>query len=176
MRQSYTGTWTSLWRWRLTTSSTGTSESTFRSSTPKISWANAMETPASSQMLEGLESTFSFCLSPALGLLFRGVSSSTDGVGDAVLAVIGIRVEGSAARIGAPLSVIGTNLVPMAEKGSSFLFLIRAYMSLLNFVVISARREHFLIFIQVSTKKGTPTNLTLTLFSFNLNDTQHVGR
>ena len=127
-------------------------------------------------MLEGLESTFSFCLSPTLSLLLRGVSSSTNGVGDAVPAIMGVGEEGSTARIGAPLSVIRTDLVLIVDKGSSFLFLIRAYMSLLNFVVISARREHFLIFIQVSTKKATPTNLTLTLFSFNLNDTQHVGR
>ena len=135
-----------------------------------------METPASSQMLEGLESTFSFYLSPTLSLLLRGVSSSIDGVGDAVPAITGVREEGSAARIGAPLSVIRTDLVPIADKGSSFLFLIQAYMSLLNFVVISARKEHLLIFIQVSTKKATLTNLTLTLFSFNLYDSQHVGR
>ena len=115
-------------------------------------------------MLEGLESTFSFCLSPTLVLLFRGVSSSTDEVGDAVPAVKGVEEEGGAARTGAPLSIIRTDLVPSADKGSSFLFLIRAYMSLLNFVVISARREHLLIFIQVSTKKATLTNLTLTLF------------
>ena len=135
-----------------------------------------METPTSSQTLEGLESTFSFYLSPTLDLLFRGVSSSTDEVGDAVPAVTGVGEEGSAARTGAPLSIIRTDLVLSADKGSSFLFLIRAYMSLLNFVVISARREHLLIFIQVSTKKATLTNLTLTLFSFNLYDSQHVGR
>ena len=67
-------------------------------------------------------------------------------------------------------------LVPITDKGSSFLFLIREYMSLLNFVVISARREHLLILIQVSTKKAILTNLTLTLFSFNLDDPQHVGK
>ena len=131
-----------------------------------------METPASSQMLKGLESTFSFYLSPTLSLLLRGVSSSIDGVGDAVPVITGVREEG----IGAPLSVIRTDLVPIADKGSSFLFLIRAYMSSLNFVVISAKKEHLLIFIQVSTKKVTLTNLTLTLFSFNLNDSQHVRR
>ena len=135
-----------------------------------------METLASSQMLEGLESTFSFCLSPSLGLLFRGVSSFTDRVGDAVPTITGVGKEGSAARIGAPLSVIWTDLVPMADRGLSFLLLIQAYMSLLSFVVISAKREHLLIFIQVSTKKATSTNLTLTLFSFNLYDAQHVGR
>ena len=131
-----------------------------------------METPASSQMLKGLESTFSFYLSPTLSLLLRGVSSSIDGVGDAVPVITEVREEG----IGAPLSVIRTDLVPIADKGSSFLFLIRAYMSSLNFVVISAKKEHLLIFIQVSTKKVTLTNLTLTLFSFNLNDSQHVRR
>ena len=67
---------------------------------------------------------------------------------------MGVREEGSAARIGAPLSVIRTDLVPIADKGSSFLFLIRAYMSLLNFVVISAKKEHLLIFIQVRDRKS----------------------
>ena len=127
-------------------------------------------------MLEGLESTFSFYLSLTLNLLLQGVSSSIDGVGDVVPVITGVGEEGSATRIGVPLSVIRTNLVPIADKGSSFLFLIRVYMSLLNFVVISARREHLLIFIQVSTKKATPTNLTLTLFSFNLDKSQHVRR
>ena len=127
-------------------------------------------------MLEGLESTFSFYLSLTLNLLLQGVSSSIDGVGDVVPVITGVGEEGSATRIGMPLSVIRTNLVPIADKGSSFLFLIRVYMSLLNFVVISARREHLLIFIQVSTKKATSTNLTLTLFSFNLDKSQHVRR
>ena len=135
-----------------------------------------METPASSQMLEGLELTFSFCLSPTLSLLLRGVSSSTNGVGDAVPTITGVGEERSTAKIGAPLSVIRTDLVPIVDKGSSFLFLIRAYICLLNFVVISGRREHLLIFIQVSTKKETLTSLTLTIFSFNLDDLQHVRK
>ena len=75
-------------------------------------------------MLEGLESTFSFYLSPTLSLLLRGVSSSTNGVGDAVPAIMGVGEEGSTARIGAPLSVIRTDLVLIVDKGSSFLFLI----------------------------------------------------
>ena len=135
-----------------------------------------METPASSQMLEGLKSTFSFYLSLTLSLLSQGVSSSIDGVGDAVPTITGVGEEGSTVRIGAPLSAIRTNLVLIADKGSSFLFLIRAYMSLLNFVIIFARREHLLIFIQVSTKKATLTNLKLSLFSFNLDKSQHVRR
>ena len=137
-----------------------------------------METPASSQMLEGLESTFSFYLSPTLSLLLWGVSSSTDGVGDIVPTVTGVGEEGSATRIGASLSVIRTDLVPITNKGSSFLFLILAYMSLLNFVVISTRREHLLIIIQVSTKRkrATLTNLILTFFSLNIDESQHVRR
>ena len=79
-------------------------------------------------------------------------------------------------RMGAPLSVIRMDLVLMADWGSSFVPLIQVYISLLNFIVISARREHLLIFIQVSTKMATLMNLTLTLFSFNLYDVQHVGR
>ena len=117
-------------------------------------------------MLESLESTFSFYLSPTLNLLLRGVSSSTDGVGDTVLAGTEVGEEGSAARIEPPLSVIRTDLVPIADKGSSFLFLILAYISLLNFVVISTRREHLSIIVQVSTKikRATLTNLILTFF------------
>ena len=91
-------------------------------------------------MLEGLESTFSFCLSPTFSRLLRGVSSSTDEVSDAVPASMEVGEEGSVARIGAPLSVIQTDLVPIADKGLSFLFLILAYISLLNFVIIFARR------------------------------------
>ena len=101
------------------------------------------ETPASSQTQEDLESTFSFYFSPSLTLLLRGGTSSTDGVGDAPLAGAEVREDGSA-RIGAPLSVIQTDLVPRADRGSSFLPLILAYISLLNFVVISVRRKHLL--------------------------------
>ena len=54
-----------------------------------------METPASSQILEGLESTLSFCLSPTLSHLLWGMSSSTDGVGDAVPAGTEVGEEGS---------------------------------------------------------------------------------
>ena len=138
-----------------------------------------METLESSQMLEGLESTFSFYFSPTLSLLLWGVSSSTDGVGDATLTGMEVGEEGSAARIGAPLSVIWTDLVPRADKGSSFLFLILAYISLLKFVVISTRREHLSIIVQVNTKRkkrATLTNLKLTFFSFNINKSQHVRR
>ena len=159
-------------------SSTGTPENTFISSALKISWALATETPASSQMLEGLESTFSFYFSPTLSLLLWGVSSSTDGVGDAVPVSMEVGKEGSAARIGAPLSVIRTDLVPIADKGSSFLFLIIAFISLLNFVVISARREHLSIIVQVNIKRkrATLTNLKLTFFSLNINESLHVRR
>ena len=137
-----------------------------------------MKTPASSHMLEGLESTFSFCLSLTLSLLLRGVSSSIDGVGDVVPAGTEVGEEESAARIEAPLFVIRTDLVLIADKGSSFLFLILAYISLLNFVVISTRREHLSIIVQVSTKrkKATLTNLILTFFSLNIDESQHVRR
>ena len=101
----------------------------------------ATDTPASSQTQEGLESTFSFCFSPTLSLLLCGGTSSTDGVGDTPLAGAEVGEDGSAERIETPLSVIRTDLVPMADKGLSFLPLILAYISLLNFVVISARRK-----------------------------------
>ena len=77
-------------------------------------------------------------------------------------------MDGSVASMGVPLSVTRTNLAPIADKGSSFLLLIQAYMSLLNFVVISTRGKHLLILIQVYTKWSILMNLTLTLFSFNI--------
>ena len=77
-------------------------------------------------------------------------------------------MDESAISMGVYLSVTRTDLAPIAEKGSSFLLFIRAYMSLLNFVVISAREKHLLILVQVCTKESILTNLTLTLFSFNI--------
>ena len=38
--------------------------------------------------------------------------------------------------------MIRTDLVPMADRGLSFLTLILAYISLLNFFVISAKGKH----------------------------------
>ena len=86
--------------------------------------------------------------------------------------------EGSAVRIRAPLSMIRTDLIPIADKGSSFLFLIFSYISLLNFVVISTRRENLSIIVQVSTKRNRATlmNLILTFFSLNIDESQHVRR
>ena len=137
-----------------------------------------METSASSQTLEGLESTFSFYFSPALSLLLRGGTSSTDGVRDAPLAGAKEGEDGSVARIVTPLSVIRTDLDPRADRGSSFLPLILAYISLLNFVVISTRSKHLSIIILVNTKEkcAALTNLRLTLFSLNFNKSQHVQR
>ena len=130
--------------------------------------------------VRSLESTFSFCFSPALSLLLRGGTSSTDGVRDTPLAGAEVGEDGSAARIGTPLSVIQTDLIPMADRGSSFLPLILAYISLLNFVVTSARIKH------LSKKKNclskhrekcaALTNPGLNLFSLNLNKPQHVHR
>ena len=119
-------------------------------------------------MLEDRESAFFFCLSLVLGFLCRGVSSSTEGVSDAVPTVLGVGVDGRAASMGAPLSITRMDLALIADKGSSFLLLIRAYMSLLNFVVIFSRGKHLLIPIQVCTKESILTNLTLTFFSFNI--------
>ena len=78
--------------------------------------------------------------------------------------------------MGFPLSVTRTVLAPIADKGSSFLPLIWAYMSMLNFVVISARGKHLLTYIQVYARESILTNLTLTLFSFNIDDVQDVRR
>ena len=122
--------------------SAGTPKNTLSSSALKVSWALATETSTSSQTLEGLESTFSFYFSPTLSLLLKGGSSSTNGVSNATLAGAEVGEDGSTTKIRTPLSVIRTNLVLKADKGSSFLPLILAYISLLNFVVISARINH----------------------------------
>ena len=102
-----------------------------------------------------------------------------DGVGDAPLVGAEVGEDRSAERIETPLSMILTDLVPMADRGSSFLPLILAYISLLNFVVIFARGKH--LSKKKKKKKGKKTGATLTslglaLFSLNLNETQHVRR
>ena len=98
------------------------------------------------------------------------------GFGDAVPTVPRDGVDESAEDMGAPLSVTRVVLAPMADKGSSFLPLIWVYMSLLNFVVISVRGKHLLIYIQVYARESILTNLTLTLFSFNIDVMQDVGK
>ena len=103
----------------------------------------------------------------------------TDGVGEAPLVKAEVGEDGSSKRIGTPLFVIRTDLVPMADRGSSFLTLILAYISLLNFVVISAKGKH--LSKKKKKKKGKKTgailtSLGLTLFSLNLNETQHVHK
>ena len=108
-------------------------------------------------------------LMPGSKLLYRGV-------GDAIPTVPIVGVNGSAEEMGAPLSITRMALAPMADKGSSFLPLIRVYMSLLKFVVISVRGKHLLIYIQVYARELILTNLTLTLFSFNIDVARDVGR
>ena len=91
------------------------------SSALKTSSACARATPSSSQMLEDQESAFFFCLSLVLGFLCRGVSSSTEGVGDAIPTVVRVGMDESAASMGVPLFVTGMDLAPIADKGLIFL-------------------------------------------------------
>ena len=93
--------------------------------------------------------------------------------GETVLTVSTVETIGVAEVTGVtkgPFPVTRTPFFPMLDKGSSFLDLIFAYMSLLNLVVISARIEY-------SGKKGRRkarlilmtsqlTRLILTLFFF----------
>ena len=71
-----------------------------------------------------------------------------------------------------------TPFFPMLDNGLSFLDLIFAYISLLNLVVISTRRKHLLKKkkIQVYVRGSILTSSIFTLFSFNINATQDVGR
>ena len=71
-----------------------------------------------------------------------------------------------------------TPFFPMLDNGLSFLDLIFAYISFLNLVVISTRRKHLLKKkkIQVYVRGSILTSSIFTLFSFNINATQDVGR
>ena len=71
--------------------------------------------------------------------------SFTEVVGEAVLTVSIAETRGVADVTGVtkgPFPVTRTPFFPMLDKGSSFLDLIFAYMSLLNLVVIFARMEY----------------------------------
>ena len=107
--------------------------------------------------------------------------SLTEVAGEAVLTVSTAETIGVAdvTRVTeGPFPVTRTPFFPMLDKGSSFLDLIFAYMSLLNLVVISANIEYL-------RKKGHRkaklvlmtshlTRLTLTLFFFNIKCAQDV--
>ena len=76
-----------------------------------------------------------------------------------------------------PFPVTRTPFFPMLDKGSSFLDLIFAYMSLLNLVVISARMEYFKKVhrkAKLILMTSHLTRLALTLFFFNTKCAQDV--
>ena len=88
----------------------------------------------------------SFSLPNRCGLFDEGVGiSSTEVAGEAIHTVSKPETMGvaEATRVTeGPFPVTRTPFFPMLDKGSSFLDLIFAYVSLLNLVVISARRKH----------------------------------
>ena len=114
------------------------------SSAIKVSYTFEKAILALSQTLEDRESAFSFCLSPVRCLLLQGLISSTEVFGEAVLIVSVPGVDGVAVVTGPPFSVTRTFLAPRLDKGSFFLALIRAYVLLLNLVVIPTRGKHLL--------------------------------
>ena len=91
--------------------------------------------------------SFSLSLPDVRNLFEEGVEiSSTEGAGEAALTVSTVETMGVAEVTGVtdgPFPVTQTPFFPILDKGSSFLGLIFAYMSLLNLVVISARMEYF---------------------------------
>ena len=141
------------------------------SSVVKVSYALNKATPVSSQLLEDRESTFSFCLSLIHCLLLRGLISSTEVSGEAVLAASVPGVDGVATMTGPPFSVTCTFLAPRLDKGSFFLVLIRVYILWLNLVVIPTRGKHF-----KKKKKFLLLSLTFTLFLLNVKVAQDEGR
>ena len=103
--------------------------------------ARSTATPSSSKMDE-LVFSFSLSLADSLGLFDDGVGiSSTEVAGEATQAPSTLGIIGVASMADGPFPVTRTTFLPMLAKGSSFLALILAYMSLLNLVVISKKKK-----------------------------------
>ena len=120
--------------------------------------ARSIARPLSLHTVDGWELAFS--LLDTRNLFEEGVGiSSTEVVGKAVLTVSTaetIRVAEVTRVTDGPFLVTRTPFFPMLDKGSSFLGLVFAYMSLLNLVVISARIE-YLHKKKKGWKRGTET-------------------
>ena len=151
----------SLWRWRPTTSLAGTLENSFMSSVVKVSYALNKATPVSS---------------PIHCLLLRGLISSTEVSGEAVLAASVPGVDGVATMTGPPFSVTCTFLAPRLDKGSFFLVLIRVYILWLNLVVIPTRGKHLLKKKKKGMRRKGMMSLIVTLFLLNVKVAQDEGR
>ena len=102
--------------------------------------------PTSAQTLKERESAFSLPLSTTRYFFGRGIISSIEVSRDAVL--IASWTEATVVT-GVPFSTTCTTLFPRLERGSFFFTLILAYISWLNFVVISAEEKHFVIYIYI---------------------------
>ena len=134
-------TWTSLWRWQPTTSLGDVPENTFFSSAVKVSYALASATPLLSQILDEWELALSFPLSLVRCLFQRGMISSTEVAGEAVLVVLVLGVAGVTE---VPLSITRIVLAPRLERGLFFLALIRVYIPWLSFIIILTKGKHLL--------------------------------
>ena len=161
----------------------GTPAKAFKSSGVTTQYALSTASHSSSQMVDEQESTFSFSLPNMGGLFDKGVGiSSIEVAREAVLTISTPETMGVTEATGVmdePFPVTRIPFFPMLDSGSSFLDLIFAYISLLNLVVISARRKHLLKKkkkIQVYTRESILKSSILTLFFFNVNTAQNVGR
>ena len=128
--------------------------------------------------MDDREPTFSFSLSAKRGLLKPRVGiSSIDVIREAVLVIYVAETMGITEPRGltdGPFPVTRTAFFLKLDSDSSFLHLIFAYMSLLNFVVISARRKHLTGDPKCTRVELTPTRKILTFFSLNANLTKNV--
>ena len=128
--------------------------------------------------MDDREPTFSFSLSATCGLLEPRVGiSSIDVVSEAVLVVFVAETMGVTKLRGlkdGPFPVTHTAFFLKLDSGSSFLDLIFAYMSLLNFVVISARRKHLTGDPKCTRVELTLTRTILTFFALNTDLTKNV--
>ena len=98
-------------------------------------------------------------------------------VGEAVLVVSVAETMGVTEPKGltdGPFPVTRTVFFPKLDSGSSFLDLIFAYMSLLNFVVISARRKHLTGDPKCTRVELTLTRTILTFFALNTDLTKNI--
>ena len=122
----------------------GTLEKTLRSSALTTLCARSTATPSSSKTDKPTLS-FSLSLANSLYLFYDGVGISlTEVAGEATRRFSTPETMGVASaegRTDGPFPMIRTPFLPMFAKGSSFLDLILAYISLLNLVVISIKKK-----------------------------------
>ena len=115
-----------------------------------------------SQTLDERESALSFPLSTTRCFFRRGVISSTEVPGEAVLVIL---VPGVVGVTETPFSTRRIALAPRLEKDLFFLALILAYIPWLNIIVIPAKGKH--LFKKKKNKKKDNTTVTSQMNTYS---------